>query len=96
MQICAAFRGTYLDTKDKADAINKLKVDEQAGLWYVISSLKHFFIHFIRTTKIVIIAFQQLTVSYYLHNFTINRCSDNLKSEDIKVQFQNYPLKFFL
>ncbi|XP_057302207.1 uncharacterized protein LOC130636487 isoform X2 [Hydractinia symbiolongicarpus] len=30
LRICAAFRGTYLDTKDQADAINRLKVEEQA------------------------------------------------------------------
>ena len=32
LQICAAFRGTYLDTKDKAEAINKFNLDEQADL----------------------------------------------------------------
>lgn len=32
LKICAAFRGTYLDTKDKADEINTFKVEEQAEL----------------------------------------------------------------
>ena len=31
LQICASFRGQYLDTKDKADAINEKKLAEQSG-----------------------------------------------------------------
>lgn len=30
LRICASFRGTYLDTRDKADAVNKHNVESNA------------------------------------------------------------------
>ena len=35
LKVCAAYRGTYLDTKDKADDINTEKVSETAEAMYV-------------------------------------------------------------
>eukprot|EP00795_Rhopilema_esculentum_P016198 gene16198-7569_t len=35
LQICASFRGRYLDTKDKADALNQQKLAEQIGTRYL-------------------------------------------------------------
>ena len=31
LQLCASFRGCYLDTKDKADVVNEQKLAERKG-----------------------------------------------------------------